>query len=66
MAKNDRFAKPFDGAVSRYVRDGAPKKDREVLKDADDKDILDPKYPYRDRLDSDAYDAAFDAWQSSW
>jgi len=63
MAKNDRFAKPFDGAVSRYVRDGAPKRIREALKDADDKDILDPKYPYQDRLDGDAYDAAFDALQ---
>ena len=55
--------KPFDGAVSRFVEKDAPKDVRKALEHADNKDILDPRYPYRERLDKDAYEEAYDACQ---
>jgi polyphosphate kinase 2 len=54
---------PFDGAVSRFVEKDAPKEVRAALKDADKKDILDPRYPYDKRLADDAYEKAYDACQ---
>ncbi len=68
-AKNDKskadggFDKPFDGAVSRFVDEDAPKALRKMLRDAHADDILDPDYPYREEMDGDAYDAANDACQ---
>ena len=63
MAKDNIFAKPFDGAVSRFVEKEAPKDVREALKDADKHDILDPRYPYQQRLDDEAYEEAYDRCQ---
>lgn len=67
MAKDelaqDEFAKPFDGAVSRYVKKKAPKEIRKVLEEAGKNDILDPAYPYRKLLDSASYEKAYDACQ---
>ena len=63
MAKNKIFPKPFDGAVSRYVETEAPKDIREALKDADKHEILDPRYPYQKRLDTEAFEAAYDLCQ---
>ena len=37
---------PFDGAISKYLRDGAPAAVREAIEAGDDRDILDPGYPY--------------------
>ena len=53
MAKHDDSDLPFDGAISRFADKEAPKDIREALKDADKHDILDPRYPYRKRLDDD-------------
>lgn len=55
--------KPFGGAVSRFVRSGAPEEIREALKDAKKRDILDPTYPYQERMSREEYDEAFDACQ---
>lgn len=55
--------KPFGGAVSKYVKSGAPKEIRAALKDARKSDILDPTYPYQERMGREEYDAAFDACQ---
>ena len=55
----DKPEKPFDGAVSRFVKKDAPKDVREALEDADKKDILDPRYPYQKRLDEDDYEEAY-------
>ena len=64
MAKSkDKAERPFDGAVSRFVKQGAPEDIREALKDADKKDILDPRYPYQKRLGHKDYDAAYQACQ---
>ena len=66
MAKDkDKKAEdaPFDGAVSRFVAKDAPKDVREALKDADKHDVLDPNYPYQERLDDEAYEKAFTACQ---
>jgi polyphosphate kinase 2 len=63
MATEKASDKPFDGAVSRFVDKEAPKDVREALKDADKRDILDPRYPYQKRLDGDDYDKAFDRCQ---
>lgn len=55
--------KPFGGAISRFLKKGAPKDIREALEKADKDDILNPKYPYRERLDDDAYDKTYEACQ---
>ena len=64
MAKDSDFDQPFDGAISRFADKEAPEGDpRARSKDADKDDILDPRYPYRKRLDDEDYDAAYDACQ---
>jgi polyphosphate kinase 2 len=63
MAKDPDFAKPFDGAVSRFIEREAPEEIRRILGKARKNDILDPRYPYRSRLDGDDYDKAFEACQ---
>jgi polyphosphate kinase len=37
---------PFDGAISRYYEKEAPDAVRAAIRDGDDKDILDPSFPY--------------------
>ena len=61
--KQTDWPKPFDGAVSRYVADEAPKEIRKALAGADKDDILDSRYPYRERLDDDDYEEAYEACQ---
>jgi polyphosphate kinase 2 len=63
MAKDQAFKKPFDGAISRYAEEGAPKDVRRALEGADKHDILDPRYPYQSKLDADAYEEAFEKCQ---
>jgi polyphosphate kinase 2 len=63
MAKDKLFEKPFDGAVSRFVEKEAPAEIREALKRAGKRDILDPRYPYREQLDEDSYEEAYDRCQ---
>ena len=62
MAKAE-FDKPFDGAISRFAEKDAPKDIRKALRDADKDSILDPRYPYPERLDGETYDAANHACQ---
>ena len=47
MAKDAEFKKPFDGAISKFAEKKAPKRVRDLLKDSDKRDVLDPDYPYR-------------------
>lgn len=47
---------PFDGAISRYFRDEAPKDVRKAVHAAGDDPILDGTYPYRDEMKRKAYD----------
>jgi polyphosphate kinase 2 len=55
--------KPFDGAISRYLAEGAPDEVRAALEDAHKRDTLAEGYPYAKWLDKDAYEDQLDALQ---
>ncbi|MEM6323985.1 MAG: polyphosphate kinase 2 [Pseudomonadota bacterium] len=54
---------PFDGAISAYFENDAPKSVRTAIKDADGKTVLTDGYPYDDRMDRDAYEDRLRALQ---
>ena len=54
---------PFDGAISRYFREGAPKEVRQAIEEAGKDDILTMSYPYREEIKGKDYDAQMDALQ---
>ena len=57
------FAKPFDGEISRFLKNDAPKTMREAIKAAKKNDLLDPTYPYDKRMDKDDYETALEKSQ---
>lgn len=54
---------PFDGAISRYFREGAPKDIRKAIEKAGKHDILTETYPYRQEIKGKDYDAHMAALQ---
>lgn len=54
---------PFDGAISRYFREGAPKEVRKAIETAGKDDILTPSYPYREEIKGKDYDRHMGALQ---
>jgi polyphosphate kinase len=54
---------PFDGAISRYFREGAPKDIRKAIERAGKDDMLTKGYPYSEEIKSKDYDAQFLALQ---
>jgi polyphosphate kinase 2 len=54
---------PFDGAISRYFREGAPKEVRKAIEAAGKDDILTPSYPYREEIKGKDYDRHMGALQ---
>ena len=54
---------PFDGAISRYFREGAPEKLRQAIREADKDDILWKGYPYDEEMKGKDYDAHMEALQ---
>ncbi len=54
---------PFDGAISRYFREGAPKDVRKAIEKAGKDDILTASYPYREEMKGKEYDARMAALQ---
>ncbi len=54
---------PFDGAISRYFNEGAPKSVRKAITDADSDDILSNTYPYREEMKGKEYEARMGALQ---
>ena len=54
---------PFDGAISRYLREGAPKDVRKAIEEGGKEDILTPSYPYREEMKGKDYDARMDLLQ---
>ena len=54
---------PFDGAISRYFREGAPKEVRKAIEKAGKDDILTASYPYREEMKGKEYDARMEALQ---
>jgi polyphosphate kinase 2 len=59
----DEFAKPFDGAVSRFAENGAPKEIRKALKERKKNQILDPTYPYDTQIGLEEYQRIYGACQ---
>ncbi len=54
---------PFDGAISRYFREGAPAEVRKAIEKAGKDDILTRSYPYRAEMKGKDYDAQMEALQ---
>jgi polyphosphate kinase 2 len=54
---------PFDGAISRYLRESAPKEVRKAIETAGKDDILTASYPYREEMKGKDYDTHMDALQ---
>ncbi|MGB8623886.1 MAG: polyphosphate kinase 2 [Paracoccaceae bacterium] len=54
---------PFDGAISAFYEEEAPKEIREAIKHGSKKDILSDSYPYDKRMHRDEYDEIMDALQ---
>ena len=54
---------PFDGAISRYFREGAPDAVRKAIEKADKDEILNKDYPYKEEMKGKEYDAQMEALQ---
>ncbi len=54
---------PFDGAITEFYKNEAPKVVRKAIKEGSKKDILSDSYPYDKRLDKDAYKDIIDVLQ---
>ena len=54
---------PFDGAISAFYKDDAPKHIRDAIKSAKKNDMLAESYPYKTRVDRDTYEDTYDALQ---
>ncbi len=54
---------PFDGGISRYYKEDAPKDVRTAIKNAGKSNILNPTFPYNRRWDKDEYEDALHALQ---
>lgn len=59
----DDFPKPFDGAISRFFEEGAPKTVRRAIEKADKDDMLDPGYPYAEKMAAKDYEKQIAALQ---
>jgi len=54
---------PFDGAISRYFREDAPKEVRQAIEKAGKDDMLTPSYPHREEMKTKDYQRQMDALQ---
>ena len=54
---------PFDGAISRYFQEAAPKEVRKAIEKAGKDDILWQDYPYREELKKKDYAVQMEALQ---
>ena len=54
---------PFDGAISRYYAEGAPKSVRKVIEKAGKDDILSASFPYKEEIKKKDYEAQMAALQ---
>ena len=54
---------PFDGAISRYFREGAPKDVRRAIEKAGKDDILSAAYPYREEMRKKDYATQMESLQ---
>jgi polyphosphate kinase 2 len=63
MTKKASRPPALDRAVSRFIETEAPKRIRRLLAEAKKDQILDPRYPYPERLAEADYEEAYDACQ---
>lgn len=54
---------PFDGAISRYFREGAPKAIRKAIEDDKGDEILTKSYPYRKEMGKKDYELVMEGLQ---
>ena len=54
---------PFDGAISRFFNDEAPKDLRDAINNSGKKDILSDSYPYKIQMKRAEYDSRMEALQ---
>lgn len=54
---------PFDGAISRYFKEGAPRSVRKAIEQAGNDVILNPDYPYREEMKKKDYQRQMEALQ---
>ena len=54
---------PFDGAITEFFENEAPKDIRDQIKGADKDDILTPSYPHSERMKRKQYEKEMDALQ---
>lgn len=54
---------PFDGAISKYFKKGAPDAIRKIIKAADSDDVTNPRYPYPEEMGKKDYAREMDALQ---
>ena len=54
---------PFDGAISKYFKDEAPKAVRRIIEGADSDDVTNPRFPYPEEMKRKAYEAEMEALQ---
>ena len=54
---------PFDGAISRYFREGAPKAVRKAIEGAGKDEIMTASYPYREEIKGKDYDTRMEVLQ---
>lgn len=57
------MALPFDGAITEYFTEKAPRDVREAIEGASKKDILDPNHPYDEWMDKGDYEDRLEALQ---
>ena len=57
------MGKPFDGAISTFFNDHAPKSIRAAIETSKKNTVLDPSYPYPKRMDRSEYEAQLAALQ---
>ena len=63
MTRSDPFEPPFDGAITRFLEDDVPVTIRNAIKRAEKGDILNPDFPYSERMPRKAYDKELDGLQ---
>jgi len=54
---------PFDGAISKYYQNDAPKELRQIIERAGKDGVTDPRFPYPQELPRKEYDAQMEALQ---
>jgi polyphosphate kinase 2 len=54
---------PFDGAITRFFEEEAPESVREAITSANKSSMLDPSYPYAERMDKRDYEDHLEALQ---